>query len=267
MVRRVVALALLAVLAGCGGQPGADTGGGTLTPAPVPATATPAPDERVLAPGLTGAGVADPGRLAGAHRRALERRSFTLVENRTVEGPDGALTRWDRRLRVAEEWSRYRYARVAESARGYPVSAYRPRLEAWYDGKFVYFRGVRDGDVLFSYQRGDTFGDMTRTDRLLALYAAFETRAREADGGYRVTGTRPADTAVLDVPPSLDEPRDATFVADLGPDGRVVRYRLSYAATFDGRQVRVTRTVRFEAVGETTVEPPDWYGRARNATG
>lgn len=267
MVRQAAVIALLVLLVGCGGSPGANPVDGTLSPAPVPATATPAPHQQVLAPGLTGTGVTDPGRLAGAHRNALDGRSFTLIENRTVEGPNATVAASSRRLRVTEGWSRYDYVRVAESATDYPISAYRQRLEAWYDGHRVYFRGVRNGEIMFSYQRGNTLGDMTRVDRLLVLYTTFKTRVLETDEGYRVMGTNPADPATLDVPPPLTNSRNATFVADVGAEGLVSHYQLTYEATFKGRQVRVTRSVHFEAVGETAVEAPDWYERARNATG
>ena len=48
--------------------------------------------------------------------------------------------------------------------------------------------------------------------------------------------------------------------------GRVQRYRLEYETTYDGRTVGVTETVRWSAVGGTSVDPPDWLDRARNAT-
>lgn len=269
-------LALVVLLAGCSGIPAPGSGGPgapggaapTLTPVAVPSTDTPPPEERTLLPGLSAAGVRDPGRLADAHYTALEGRSYTRVGNMTVLSANGTtLTRWDRRLRVAAGWERYRYRRVARTAPSYPVSAYRPELAAWYDGKSVYFRGVDGEDVDYARQSGNSLGDMTRHDRLLALYANFETRVRRAGDGYRLVGTDLENPAALDVPALLSDPRNVTFLAVLGPDGRVERYRLAYDATLDGRPVRVVRTARFSAVGDTDVPEPGWAAEARNATG
>lgn len=259
---------VMLVTAGCSSLPLADRGMSTLTPAPIPGTDTPDPDTRVLGPGLTGGGVSDPGALSSAHREALSGRSFTLVRNMTVTGPNGTLVRWDRRLQMGHGWSRYRYVRTQESTDAYPVSAYRPLLQAWYDGEYVYFRGVRDEVAIYSRQRGRGIGDTTRADRLLALYAHFETRVEEREGGgYRVIGSDPVDETVLDLPLLLTDPRNARVVVDIDEEGRALGYQLTYRATFDDGPVRVTRRARFSAVDNTSVDVPEWLDEARNVTG
>lgn len=262
-------LAVLAVLAGCSSLSveSRERSTATLTPVSVPEQ-TPSADaeERVLVPGLTASGVRDPGRLASAHEDTLEGQSFTVVRNTTVEGPNGTLSQWDSRVEVTGGRDRYHSFRIAETSSEYPVSPLQPRLEIWFDGSSMYFRGMRDGHVTYARQRGNALGDLSHRDRLYALYASFETRVERTDDGYRVVGTRLASPAVLDAPLLLEAPRNATFVATLTPDGRVRRYRLAYDATFDDRRARLNRRVRFSNVGATTVSRPAWYGAARNAT-
>lgn len=264
-------LAVLAVLAGCSSLPvdAQDRPTATLTPVSVPEqtpTTDADADERVLAPGLTASGVRDPGRLARAHESTLVGQSFTVGRNTTVEGPNGTLRQWDSRVQVTAGRDRYHSFRIAETSSEYPVSALHPRLEIWFDGSSMYFRGMRDGNVTYARQRGNALGDLSHRDRLYALYASFETRVERVDDGYRVVGTRLASPPVLNAPLLLEAPRNATFVATLTPDGRVRRYRLAYDATFDDRRVRLNRRVRFSRVGATTVSRPAWYGEARNAT-
>lgn len=81
MSRRGVAVALLLLLAGCGGTaPVADdpTATETVTPAPVPG------EEPRLAPGLIETGVVAPRVLAAAHERTLDRRSYRRVARTLV---------------------------------------------------------------------------------------------------------------------------------------------------------------------------------------
>lgn len=264
----LVVLAVLVVLSGCSGLPAGTEGSTTtLTPVSVPEqTRSVDTGERVLAPGLTAAGVRDPGRLSRAHERALRDRSFTVASNTTVEGPNGTLSREDSRLQVAAGWERYYSSRVAERAPEYSVTVFRPRLELWFDGSVTYFRGTRAGNVTYARQAGSAMGDLSRRDRLYALYASFETRVESTGEGYRVVGTRLTSPAVLNAPLLVEAPRNATFVAVLTPDGRVRRYRVAYDATLDNRRVRLVRRVRFSNVGATDVSQPAWYEEAKNAT-
>lgn len=266
----VALLAVLAILAGCSSLPAGaqERSTATLTPVSVPdqTPSTADADERVLAPGLTAAGVRDPGRLSRTHESTLEGQSFTVLDNTTVEGSNGTLSRWASRVRVTASRDRYHSFRVAETSSEYPVSALRPQLEIWFDGSSMYFRGVRDGNVTYARQRGNALGDLSHRDRLYALYASFETRVERIDDGYRVVGTRLDSPTVLNAPLLLEAPRNATFVAVLAPDGRVRRYRVAYDATFDDRRVRLNRRVRFSKVGTTNVSRPSWYWKAKNAT-
>jgi len=272
-VGTVAVLAVLAVLAGCSSLPvdAQHRSTATLTPVSVPeqtptTDADTDADERVLAPGLTAAGVRDPGRLSRVHENTLVGQSFTVGQNTTVEGPNGTLSRWDSRVRVTAGRDRYHSLRVAETSSEYPVSALRPRLEIWFDGSAMYFRGVRDGNVTYARQRGNALGDLSHRDRMYALYASFETRVERVDDGYRVVGTRLASPTVLNAPLLLEAPPERHVLATLTPDGRLRDYRVAYDATFDNRRVRLTRRVRFSNVGATTVSRPAWYGKAKNAT-
>lgn len=60
-----------------------------------------------------------------------------------------------------------------------------------------------------------------------------------------------------------DEPvDDATLAAVLDSRGFVYSYTLQYETRRDGRPLRVSRRVSFDAVGNTTVNRPEWYRAA-----
>ena len=277
-----VAVAICCLLAGCGTAP-TDTPAGTdtLTPVAVPtspptAAATPTPQaERELAPGVTGAGVEDPFRLAAAHRRGLSNRTFRLVRTLNVTRVDGTvLRRTARRATVAPNASRYRVVDTAVDTDAYPVRAVAPRIELWWAGGPALFRLSGDGGV--RYRRVDGFPlrgpaeDLTLRDRIAGLLSAVDTTVvgREPDDTVRVIlVARSVETnSVLDVPILLDRPRNVSFTLEVDVNGVVREYRLEYDATFEGERVRVSRRVRFGFV-DGPVDPPAWRDRALNASG
>lgn len=66
--------------------------------------------------------------------------------------------------------------------------------------------------------------------------------------------------------PAVWESREnATLTAHVTDTGLVRFYRTEYTTTTDsGEPVRVRRTVRFHAVGNTSVGPPTWADHARS---
>lgn len=271
----VIAVAALALLAGCSLP--SDSGGAastaTLTPVPVstdggraPAV-TPTPD--ALVPGLTTSSVRDPFALAFVHRRALANRSFRRVTDERIVGVNGTLWREQTTTRAAAARDRFHYRKDAQSAPAYPVSALRPDLQIYYDGRRSLFRGTIDGEVTYAAVGGTASGvldDVTEHDRLIVLYDTFRFRVRERPSGYQLVGTRPRDPSVVHTPPLVEDPRNTTLVVRLTADGRVAFYRLAFDGTFHDQRVRVIRTVAFRGVGETTVKRPQWYETAMNAT-
>lgn len=267
----IVAVTLV-LAAGCAGF-GLGDGGEEVTPAPVPETAS-------LPPGIGSDGVVRPALLGRAHEATLEGTGYTLIATRTQTYPNGSLRS---RLSVRIELAPNRSHRVDLSVRGPggPVIIGRPPADAtfWSDGDRYLRRLERDNRTVYNeYQRPDGYtGTWTFWVEAVALegdpgedvattFGAVRARTVDrttgADGTevFVVRGTSLAD------PQTGEEPTDWTDPVLLGrveSDGLVRSYRLSYTTALpDGPRVRVTRTVRFEAVGGTTVGRPPWYERA-----
>jgi hypothetical protein len=286
-----LALASLLVIAGCGGTvpgdgSGADAGDSaqtaTLTPAPVPAqtpvttpTPTPTPMPTALpstpggalvVPGLTAGGVSDAFRFADGHREALTRGPYRVSTTITLVTEDGT-TLYERNetLHVGAD-GRYRYITRSASADTYPVSAFAPRIDLWFDGQSATFRAVRPNETI--YERDPVasgtgpISDLTGHDRIagLASTADLSLFGRGVDGDYRVAGQRFASRSVLRTPAFLAAPRNATLSLVVAPSGLVRVHRLSYVATFDGQRVQVVRGRRFERADP--VGPPPWLDEA-----
>lgn len=286
-MRRVIALAIVLVVAGCSGfsgsddRPDAGTDTETLSPVPVPATATSdgetgadGQSDRLLAPGLTRDGVGDPFALAGAHRNALSNQSYTVVATTTLVGADGGLRTVDRTMAVAAGGTPYHLVETSESDPSYPVTGIAGRLEIWFAGRPALFRV---GTENVSYRKGTMarlagpVGDTTGHDRLVGYYGSVD-RWTVREHPDRIASTivlesrESPDPAVLDVPLLVNDPRDATLRVVMTEEGRVVTTRVHYVASFDDERVEVVRSVRFVDVGNTTVAEPAWVDEARATT-
>lgn len=277
---RALAAVLLVALAGCSSV-AVGTESPTVTPVDVPGGGTPAGDtatatpEGRLAPGLTEAAVVDPFALAGAHRDALGNRSFTVLSSRTIRDGNETLRRVERTVEVAPGKTPYYLMQTAESAPAYPVGSATDRVELWFGGvRAVYRVGSEDPRyrVDSTASIGGPVSDITAHDRLVTVYGGLNWRvtARDVDSigkaYYVLRADRATDESALAVPPLLSDPRDVSARAVVTGDGRVRDLRLRYDATVDDRTVRVERTMRFRLIGITTVERPDWFETAVNAT-
>jgi hypothetical protein len=280
-VAPVVAVVLV-LLAGCSGSATAPTrtATGTVTPAPVP-TDTPS---TFLAPGVTPRGVESPAALVAAHRRALRGTSVTVRFEESRRDANGSL-RWRRtavqRLDATADPVRSYYTgefEGAASVRGTASFVRFPRavrVERYTVGGGVYHR-YRHPSGATSYVGGVSPGVRPLDPGLLPLFRAVETRVvgRETGDGptlYRLAGTEVVDPGTLErllrVGP-LAELREVSFEAVVDAGGTVRGYRLSYTAvSADGVTVRGRESARFVDLGATTVERPDWYAAAVNATG
>lgn len=279
-VRRATALALagLAVLAGCGGF-AADRRQATLSPAPVPSesptaspTATPAP---TVAPGVTRRRLADPVALVEAHAARLQATNYTVRVNRTVRYENGTLRNRRRKVtRVADQGNRYR-RRIAVEGRVAPPPVESPpgRVEQWSDGVWLFSRVTTAGRTTYRALHPDQY-DRVREyyrplpdrDALVLALSAVEKRVRPADGGgYRVVATRLARPAQFALAGRADRPRNLTLSMHVTPRGVVRSMHVAYEGTVDGAPVTVTRTVRYGDLGTTVVERPAWVDEARAA--
>lgn len=267
-----VALAVLLALSGCGGLFGGGTPTPTVTPADVPTGSPTAPPARELAPGLTGDGIEDPWALAAAHDDALADISYTeRIVDRT-RGRDGT-----ERGRV----NTTAYVQPdPERSHSIAVSTSRPDRFAFDADRVEFYREGERRFVAITRANGTeylAFDDpgAGRSMRLFLLFSSVETRV---DG----TVTR-NDTELYRVR-SVDLRAPDQFAAAVGEDdeaevgnvtvralvdqwGLVHEYEYAYTVARDGVERRLSRRVEYAALGRTTVERPDWYDEAVNATG
>lgn len=258
-----LALALLLVLAGCGGFASDDRTETTrVTPVEVPTT-TERPD-RFVAPGMTAEQLVDPAALQRAHAARLTNDSHRfreVVTRRAANGTllaryvtlvvrNGSTIRYrfdDDRLDGRDEWRVDRYvtadrvytARTERNSTNYtvePVSGVGRRVPVSPD---------------------DYAASLTRVFGLLPIRVD-ETVRRGDRTRYYLETSEPRD-----VPPL----RNATFVGAVTPEGVVDDYRVSYEVRRDGRPVTVTVTVSISDLGTATVERPAWLDRASDRAG
>lgn len=257
----LVLVAVLALLAGCGGlgsapDPGpAGDGGptGTVTPVAPPDLADP------IVPGVYPVAV-NGSVLGDAHHRALIGRSFTLRTALTTTGEEGRRYRRTGTRRVGPG--------------GVPMAisqnfSFRTNGSAayglYYDGNasVVRQRSVGGGVSISRYEVAPPV-DATERYRLVRTFDALALYGVERAGeGVRVTGAV-RGAAGVPTPPATEDPRNATLTAEVGPDGVVERLAVGYEATYRTETVRVRYALRFVEVGSTTVGRPAW---AANAAG
>lgn len=272
-----LAVAVLALLAGCGSATGPaspDTGTATVTPAPVPTpvptepaastdtpttTPTSAPAE-ALPPGVTASGIANVSALARAHRSALEGRSYravTVVNRTTASG-------WERTRRVVRvEGERAHLVRRTNESGGDGSS----RVE-YLDGRTRYVRCDRANATGAcptdrpSAVAGDTAGTV------LVLLSGSDSRLVGTES--RVSGTGGAEPLRhrivvsgrpfgLGSPYGVLEARNYTATALVAPSGLVTDLRASYDLVGGGNRFHVTARLRFSNIGSARVTPPPWY--------
>jgi hypothetical protein len=262
-----LAVAGLLVLAGCGG---ATT---TEAPSPTPtATATAGPtatDAPTVAPGLTASRVVDAEALARAHDERLGSTARTTRTRTTYELPDGTVLA-DVRTTTRRTGSTVpaAHSRTVEGEAPAAVGAPTTDLALWTNGSVTVRRTVANGSTTYATGSGvpdELDGAGTRRATLADLLAAtnatvVDERTNAGVSAYRLRGSsRPAGDSRF---ASSD---DVTFTALVGEDGVVREYDVAYRTTVDGRQVRVIDSVRYDALGRTTVTRPGWYANATAA--
>lgn len=250
---------------------------GSMTPdppgaSPSQATTTAQENETEYPPGLSDEGVTDPLAFADAHRGTLWNTSYTVTATYTVQRPNGTIVSHTlTTTRVGPGGSPY-YA-VSSASRsnesrapgltGYDIAVWANETVA------VTARDTGDGEVVYRQTRRDRAP--FRVDRQWELlYSAVGTTdtailqrfERGETTLFRVasTGRTGSESA------SLQRSRYG-FVAVVDAEGVVRSFQQRYRTTFRDRPAVVSRTVQVTAIGNTTVERPDWYERAAaNAT-
>lgn len=280
-MRRLVAVALaaLALLAGCNAPLGPGDGpagatDGTVTPGSVPA-------EIERPPGVGPDGVADAGRLADAHTTALSGRGFTVEKRhvqRLADGSERAASSWV--VRIGPDRKRYNATYRQSGAASSLLGAREGGVTRYANGSVVAQRRFGAGA-----DRGGS--DRVRLNRLAngapappgavahgrpvadrRLEALFATAWRAnvtalGDGRFRVVATRPPEAyrSPAGRVVAVDRWR---LVATVTVDGLVRSVRLEYAGRLARGDRRVTGvwTVRYGGVGSTAPAEPGWFDRA-----
>jgi hypothetical protein len=266
---RVILVASLLVLAGCGGAPAGDqpTESATVTPAPVPAAtgaqAGVADGLLVDAPeiGIVN-GTVDGARLGASHadRRGVPHtrtHAFRIRSNGTA-----LLTYRGVLTLVGSESRLRRIYRGPEAARYLPgrsnaTQVHEERYTA--DGTTLVRRtvdGISRAATGAEPPRLRPPVDVTNEGTLVEALLDDATVIDDAESaGYRVSSTR-MDPVV--VPRFLDDPRNGTVEAVVRDSGRVARIDVRYEATMDGRAVTVEITLSWDRPGEAV--KPGWVG-------
>lgn len=280
--RALFVVIAIGILTGCASIPGEEVAGDAdrtvVTPAPVP-TEVPRPTPvEALAPGLTRQGVIDPLAVAEAHESLLASRSETVRLRRAVRYENGDLrSRRVQETRVTGD--RRRFHTVITVAGPHPPF-FGDRLEFYSDGQTVVqatvlpnrtsffriplkrYRAENDIDVVLSSPDAGA---------VFLLFAAIETRMtasieRPGRTRYRLRGTRLLRPGMLAEAEDVRNPRNVSLSAVVDERGVLVQYSLRFDAILDGRNVTVAKSGSHSAIGNTTVEPPEWLGSEGNRT-
>lgn len=262
-------VALLVVLAGCGGvAQGPETPPGrTVTPAPVPTDSpTPGPERASVPAPLTGP-TPNATALARRHAESLSRRSYrfeSYVGQAWGEDPDRSIQdRLDRRSYRVQSGGTYRAARVLLVFGSGPTSRL-PRWEAYADGEAEYRQVTTENGT--RYERRSLAPAALPPHQGLAVAkvvryldvaeATVERVATERGPRLRVVGREPRA-------PGLENVSGYRVEAIVTGTGRVEILEAAYVLE-EGLAVRSGFRVR--DVGSVRVDPPDWYGEARAET-
>lgn len=218
-------------------------------------------------PGLSASNVTDANALVEAHTNTLKTQSFTVETTRTVTDPNG-----ERNARIN---GTYRFepsgtveGRIVTTTQlgtdpPQPYDQIAQERDAYRRGNVTYVRSVRGDNV--TYQRTGLFNSSVTLGRALQRRtinllndrqnATVEPVTVDGEQRYRIhahlNDSRFRENAVVNLTVTSDGlVRELTF-------RRTVALRNTQ---------RLTTHVRVSRVGETTVERPDWYETARNAT-
>ncbi len=259
-IARVALPAVALLLAGCGGfaagpTTGGPDGGPTLTPAPVPET------PGTFSPGVSDTGVSV-GRVIDTHERRLATTNYTSTSRQVVTGSEGRMWTVNHTRRIGNGERRYA-GRIEYDVVEFPLGRLPDPYEYWAnETAYASRRFVSEDDSFYGFSEGDVDGGVDPSPLLARALSAVPVAATERPRGATLSGEGLRRAGRFPNPPYLENPRDVSLSARV-VDGVIVRWRLRYDATVDGRTVRVVRTARIDRVGSTTVERPDWVDAAR----
>lgn len=250
---RVLALALLLLLTGCG-APAAPDKSSTVTPAPVPEKT-----QNPLPPGVDERGVYDPERLVDAHADALANTSYTAQVTSVLRVRGEFRSRYARVIRLSAGEKRVHYV-LNKTDRRNDTARVR-HIERYIEGERLYVAVSEGNDTTYRMQeitRSRSFlaastGNRQGFGRLLGRLRPTLTDAQTENGTtlYRLVAG-PSDIRPL---------QNVTFVALVDRRGIVHEYTVTYGVRRDGEPVQVQVDVAFTDIGTTTVRRPGWVDR------
>ena len=251
----IVAVVVLALLAGCGGfTPGGGepTATPTLTPAPVPGEST------KLAEGVWRDRV-DAAEVVENHRAALSGTSYTVTEHMQVGPPDNASFEQRIVASVAPGWEQFSVDDTISTARdGYLGRG----TDVWWNGDRAFFRyAFSDGNQTY-------YAVDSKPSRRLYVAESFPnlvhslsvTTVEQGPGESVIVGGSIDDTSLVPRMKDVWGIKNASMTIRIGADGVVDQMAIGYDANHhdDGR-LRVRYSYRITDVGSTTVDPPTWH--------
>ena len=217
--------------------------------------------------------------MVAAHRAVLRGERYHVVVTQTVRFPATNRTgRWELVFRGRPDGA----FTVDTRRNGSVFSADGPvRIGFWSDGEVVVEAFIANGSATANVVR-DARGDPVAPSAVLPLDPRFEGELRTVFASaairsitrlpnvgtarVRVVATGPVGEDVVGSLAHTAEVRELRADLVIDERGFVPRYELRYAGTFGAQRVTVTRRVRYVAVGDVTVERPDWVAPALNGT-
>lgn len=235
---------LLIIFAGCGSL-SADQENVTdpVTPAPLPSDT---PEAKSIAPGVTSNGVEDPNALIAAHMALIENQSYTLVVRQSITERNGSQHRGLNARVALDENRSYRMQLVLEGMET-NRSVWPPpkdEIQTWrYWVNFYLFGSSVEGELREWFQSVDTqVADIDHPDKV-DLISITGTRF-ENQGGIVGGANRSIE--------NID------FRAVITERGLIQEIEVSYVRIRHGELEYVSESIRFTAVGNTTVADPGW---------
>jgi hypothetical protein len=261
MQARVVVVALVALLAGCGTIAGVGDSPDTVTPAPVPTAATPSEGAGyTLPPGVDTTGVTAVDRLARAHAAAAAdtrhvwRRSMSATHwfgNSSVNSSTTAVVRFHNGSSYHRRVDRHE-AVIDDELR------YLEDYEEYVTGAVAYRSWTTDGEREVRRTRTAEltpgYPSIAATDvqRYLDLESARVSRVNASDGTYyEVVGTR----SML---PRFGRLDSYHARARVRADGFVTHLDVRFNASLGDERVRGQFNFTSRQVGTATVPEPGW---------
>lgn len=248
------------MLAGCNGI----LGGGPQERAPYEVS------ER-FPPGIDEEGVVDTRALLANHTDELQGRSVTVRRHHTQRFVLNDTLRY--RTRTTDRVGRagnYYTIRQRDGAERAGTGLDNRRIEGWSNGSVAVLKVAVNNTT--DYRPGWPLqkGQPTRYNTLFLLLSDLKPTlvgegSLDARSVYVLRATR--DQMSISLPTSLDArtASNVSFVAWVERDGLIRGYELMYEVSVENTTVRVTQSLRFEAIGSTRVPRPPWVDTAIKA--